>query len=323
MKTKTVILALFISVFTYGQVNKTYNIKLTNPGTILNYVDFNSIEEISELTISGNLNKTDIDAIKRMKSLRKLDISNSAIIYDKNAMDKAVAQVYSGYQITINLAAQFGKQLSQQEIQKLKNATNAQAAQVTELYKSNCILEEELFENFISLEYLYLPNSIQIIGDRAFYNCTELKEIILPTKLATIGVEVFLNCSSLKQIKLPYSISKIGYGVFQNCSNLEKCIIDCNISEIDRNLFRSCRNLKEISIPISVKKINSSFICECDSLKIIHCNAVIPPKIQYYDLCSLNSYDNQRKDITFYFPKNSATAYVGSKWGDFFTIKTE
>ena len=323
MRTKIIIFAFFISTFSYSQVNKVYNVKLTNPGTILDYVDFNSIEEITELTISGTINKTDIDAIRRMKSLRKLDISGSAILYNKDALNKAISKINYSYQVAINFAAMFGKQLSPQEIRKLKGEINAQVIQVTELYKSNTVLETEIFKDFSSLEYLYLPNSIQMIGDGAFANCTKLKEIILPVKLSSIGAEAFINCSNLKQIDLPYSINKIGEGAFQNCTNLEKGIINCDINKISQNLFCRCSNLKEISISSSVKEISSSFICYCDSLKIIRCYSAIPPKVNYSDNCSLDSYDNQRKDITFFFPKKSATAYVGSEWNNFFTIKTE
>ena len=255
-----------------------------------------------------------------MSNLKLLNITNTTIQYNKEALNKEIANYNFGYQIAINMYADSWNQLSTQKKQKIKNKLNLEIANVTKLYKSGGMLDDGLFKDFFSLESLYLPKTIQVIGDRAFSNCTGLHKIILPANLTSIGVEAFKNCSNLIVINLPAKISKIGSRAFQNCSKLEKVVLPSYLKTIESKLFYACDNLNEITV-FGVNEIYSSFICGCKSLKIINCLAKTPPKYNNYE-----EYDDNcpsRNDIIFYFPKESVTAYVGSIWADTFTIKTK
>lgn len=175
--------------------------------------------------------------------------------------------------------------------------------------------------NLGSLETIYLPKSIQVIEDEAFNNCKNLRKVIFPEYLISIGAKTFQNCNNLKEIYLSSNVKKIEYSAFENCIELEKVIIKSNLQKIDRDCFSGCTKLRELSI-FGALEISSSFICGCDSLKAIYCFSKIPPKVARYDYCALGR-DYIRKDIVFYFPKESVTSYFASEWADFFTIKAE
>ena len=279
MKLRIVFALMFISAFCFGQENKVYNVILTTPGTILEHIDLDSIYKVTELTISGEINKTDIDVIKNMNNLKRLNISDATILqYNEAVLRAEINRLKNIYLYNIQLAADACKTFSSPEIQKLNNDLVFQVEKVKKFHQSGAVLETELFHNFTSLESVYLPKSLQFIGNNAFINCT----------------------------------------------NLEKIFIVSNIQSIGAYSFSGCPKLKELSI-LNVQEINPSFICGCDSLKIIHCYSKIPPKISKSDYnCSLSKYDGVlRKDILFYFPKQSVSAYFVSDWSSFFTIKTE
>ena len=321
MKSKIIFLLLFISISCFGQENKVLNVTLTKPGTILNYIDFNSIQEITDLTISGIINKTDLEVIKKMEKLKLLNISNTTIQYNKEALAEKIRGLDYSYMLALNLVANMGKQLSPKEKQKLKIELDSEILKVTKLYKSGGVFEESLFKEFGSLETIYLPKSIQVIEEEAFNNCKNLCKVIFPEYLISIGAKAFQNCNNLKEIYLSSNVKKIEYSAFENCIELEKVIIKSNLQEIDRNCFSGCTKLRELSI-FGALEISSSFTCGCDSLKAIYCFSKTPPKVARYDYCSLGR-DYIRKDIVFYFPKVSVTSYFVSEWADFFTIKAE
>lgn len=328
MKTKSLFLVLFLTLNTYSQNKFVYNIKMTTPGTILNNIDFNSIDSVTELTISGYINNTDIQATKRMKRLKILDISNVIIVYNKETLNNEIKKKYSYYEKCKTggfFDGWYFDKKSPQELQKLKAEADLEAQKISAYYKSNVIIEDYLFEGFHSLEYLKLPKNIKSVGNASFRYCSSLKTVILPTMLSTIDDYAFQSCDSLTQITLPNSMTKIGEGVFKNCKNLVKCIIKGNINEINFWTFSGCINLVELSIPPSVKKFDIRALEDCKSLKSIHFYAINPPAIIYNGPWDGNSSYHLRINMNAicYFPKSSTTSYLGSKWGDYFTLKPE
>ena len=75
---------------------------------------------------------------------------------------------------------------------------------------SNCwLLEEVIFEEYSALE---------IIGENAFEKCLMLESIILPNKVKEIKNNSFYDCERLYSVSIPDSIEVIGNQVFYNCN---------------------------------------------------------------------------------------------------------
>lgn len=55
---------------------------------------------------------------------------------------------------------------------------------------------------------IYLPDTLQKIGDYAFYNCRFLSVLRIPDKLRTIGSDAFMNCHNLHQLIMTCSPDK-------------------------------------------------------------------------------------------------------------------
>ena len=87
------------------------------------------------------------------------------------------------------------------------------------------------FIDFSNLEIVWLPTSLETIGDNAFQDCQKLTAINWSTPLMNpdaspnlylIGNMAFAGCTQLKKFKLPDSIERIGYNAFEGGCELIK-----------------------------------------------------------------------------------------------------
>lgn len=67
---------------------------------------------------------------------------------------------------------------------------------------------------------VFVPGSIDRIGENAFTGATALIGIILPDTLSSIGANAFEGCTSLQIINFPASVTFIGSNCFLNCSGI-------------------------------------------------------------------------------------------------------
>jgi hypothetical protein len=77
--------------------------------------------------------------------------------------------------------------------------------------------------------YVYIPNSVTIIGSDAFASCNSLTSITLPDDVAEIDNRAFWGCTALTSITIPDSVLKIGNSAFSNCTELTNFIYDGNL----------------------------------------------------------------------------------------------
>lgn len=77
----------------------------------------------------------------------------------------------------------------------------------------------ETLEIYHKLTSVYLPDSLQYIGNSAFNNCQNLENIILPNNLKIIECSAFYNCWHLKNLILPQTVSEIGTDALRTSGN--------------------------------------------------------------------------------------------------------
>ncbi len=63
-------------------------------------------------------------------------------------------------------------------------------------------IEKKAFFNVSGLYRIYLPNTLESIGDWAFAHCRDLEEIYLSRKEYVLGKSLFMECAALKRICL-------------------------------------------------------------------------------------------------------------------------
>lgn len=143
----------------------------------------------------------------------------------------------------------------------------------TDSYTGLFATEDEKFDS------VYMPNTIQKIGDRAFCS-SGLKEVAFSGTLTSIGILAFSN-NELTSVVLPDSVKYMGNGAFSTNSNIERIILSKNLKKIPDAAFgcsdkyHYMSNLTEIEIPDTVTKIGSRAFAGNN----IH-NIVIPESVK-------------------------------------------
>ncbi len=72
-----------------------------------------------------------------------------------------------------------------------------------------------------NLSSIYLPNTIQFIGDQAFYGCYNLADINMPQSLTTVGKEAFSGCGGISELSFAQRC-QLKDKAFYNCTGLKQ-----------------------------------------------------------------------------------------------------
>lgn len=113
--------------------------------------------------------------------------------------------------------------------------------------------EDEQFDS------VFLPNTIQKVGERAFYN-SGLKDITFSNNLKYIDTMAF-STNKITSVNLPDSVTYIGKGAFSTNAGIERITLPRKITEISDSAFgcsdgkNYMSNLTEIEIPNTVERI--------------------------------------------------------------------
>ena len=189
------------------------SVNITDAGTLSNHISDKEKYSITQLTIAGPLNSSDIKFIREMigrdingdlteGKLSNLDIRNCTIV------DGGGLYYNDGYSACGNIY----------------NVINAYM-----FYQCN------------NLQKIALPNSVTTISEFAFSGCSSLSSVILPENLSYIGSDSFRGCSSLPAISLPKDVTQIESGAFSGCESLFWVEILGNVTCFKSSTFTNCQ----------------------------------------------------------------------------------
>ena len=278
-------------------------------GTYIKNIDANafSFEKLYTLRVKAHMPPTLSDAFplteEQNDQLTLIVNKGRFSTYDTNArwkqIDRIIEEGYTEVEIyldgTYSLAEEIRMQsgympamvtkmmvegpLTEHDLRVIKEnmiaLTSLDLSNVTNLTE----LPYEQFKGSLLTE-VFLPDNLEIIGDRAFEDCSLLKLESLPASVKRIGSNAFSNCPEVNIKNLPESLEHIGYGAFSNsgmrevvavpllseiedgafsnCTLLERADLSmAAITGISDNVFSGCKELDEIILPPSVKAIGS------------------------------------------------------------------
>ena len=254
-------------------------VTVETPGQLASLLTAAEKDDITSLTVSGNLNDDDLRLLRYMAgrdeygnitpgSLVNLDMLNANIVSGGN----------KGYYVNENGDWSWnGENGFNYRLFK-----DCHSIQSIILPSSVTWLSSEVFSGCTRLESVRLPEGLERIEWGAFYNCSKLNDINLPSSLRNISNYVFYNCRNLKSIDLsnianismipgwtfqssglttitiPSNILTIGEGAFDN-SKLTSVVFAENsrLKSLGNNSFSNCFDLKTIVIPDSVTSIGN------------------------------------------------------------------
>ena len=243
-------------------------IHVASAGTLENLIGSSNKDIIEELTLTGKINTFDFDFIKTMSNLKLLDMSglDNTTIQASCLANTNIATVL----LPLNLTA-------------IPNRAFYQAA----------------------ITSIYIPETVQTIGEYAFYQCKSLKgNLVIPDATTSIGNLCFYECSFDGLLQLGIGLEKIGVKAFTGCSGFTgNLIIPDNVRVLDRGAFAmsgfngtlligngisnisgyafyKCSNLTQVTIGINVSKISQASFAYCNRLSG---NLTIPDSVASID----------------------------------------
>lgn len=284
-----------------------------------------SLSDINNLIISGNINNNDIECIRNnMPNLIAIDFSAvdmevipNDFLSDKRNILKLVLpnntkEIGSG-------AFRYLGRMKQVQLPESLTIIGPSAFFGTGL--TSIVIPDGVtsignsaFDDCYYLESVTLPSAISRIESHTFSSCRSLKSIDLPQQITSIGDYAFEGCSSLTSITLPPELTEIISYTFASCSALTAIEIPSKVTTIHSHAFQHCSNLENVSIGGFVKNVRENAFYDCNKLNSITCQALFPP--------STNGSIAPNGTCVLYVPELTLSKYkLASNWGAFVHIE--
>ena len=251
--------------------------------------------EITELTVTGNLNDADMGYIKDMAEdiLSVLDMSGAEIV-NNTIVTSAFYDCRSLTRVKIpnNIISigqnAFGRCDSLTgltipggvtEIGKgaMEHCADLMEIIVSEENEHYSAIDGVLFDKNKTTLIRYpqakadtsyaIPDSVTSIEESAFDGCENLMNITIPNSVIHIEKSAFSNCCSLTHISIPDNVTSIEKEMFSGCNDLAQVIIPDSVTHIEENAFSFCTSLIHTTIPKNVSMIELNTFGFCDSLE--------------------------------------------------------
>ena len=218
-------------------------IHVETAGTLPTLIAANKKFQITNLTLTGNLNGTDIAYIRDMAGRTFDDKQTDGKLSVLNLSDANIVSGGNVYYV---------------EYYVVGNGYNGQ----NRYYTSAGKIGDYAFYRCTSLTSVSLPNSVYSIGEWAFSGCTSLTNVTIGNSVYSIGDYAFSACRNLTSVT-------IGNNAFGGCANLTSIDIPDRVYSIGKSAFNGCIGLTNAMIPNSVYSIGESAFAGCTNLTIV------------------------------------------------------
>jgi hypothetical protein len=229
-------ISLFLSVGLQAQETSPVTVRVETAGTLSTLIPAKDKYLITDLTLSGNLNGTDILYIREMAGgglwkdsktegkLKNLDMASANIVSGGDAYYKCYYD-YDEYD---------------------KDSIDNYEINTSETLSD--YISDYMFYNLSNLNSIILPQNITCIEEAAFADCTGLTSLKIPDKVTEIRWYAFAGCKGLKTITIPNTVTHFGGFAFRDCVSLTSIAIPLGLRTLWTDAFYSCTGLKEFIV---------------------------------------------------------------------------
>lgn len=281
---KLISICLLALNFTLGLASEPVFVEVQSAGSLSSLIEDSQKNQITDLTITGNLNGTDIRFIREMAGR---DVEGNETEGTLSVLDLSGATIVSG-----------GDYYYKQYFE----------------YKTS---DNEIGENMFidcGLSSIVMPDDITVIGIGAFKGCANLVSASISEKVTNIKSSAFEGCSQLESVVFPQNITELGSLSFKGCKAL-KTFTFPKVTSLADEILSGCDALVSVTIPETVTAVGSLVFAGCIKLAEIHVAASLPPDIGW----SWQPFQNVDKNTCkLFIPAGSLASYNFAKeWGDF------
>lgn len=221
--------------------------------------------------VIGKLNATDLANIKKLTSLRNLDLTDAtfnALPESFLSSQKTIREITLPKNINVIPSSAFYNcqnltKVNATDIKRIEQSAFNGCSKLTDLDISKVdYIGSSAFNSCRCFAPAALSAGLQNIGSSAFAN-TAITEITIPEGIRYLDESTFSGCKQLQKVSLPETLMLIEDYVFNGCNLLSEITIPESVTEIGSCVFQNCDSLKEITIPSNTEKIGSGLFKDC------------------------------------------------------------
>ena len=343
-----------IATYEYKEELQTvYNITNT-AGHIADKINSISKDKVISLTVSGQLNGTDIRFIRYdmlyWGELSRLDMKNATIVSGGEPFsgsdyteDKVVGDFmfYDSPKLTSIILPANTIKIGNDALDKCPLLTKINIPEGCKTigrcaFEGTGITSLYIPKNVTSIDWgitrgCQSLTSLQVDPNNQYYespdNCNAIieketgklisgcKRTVIPSTVKEIGMYGF--CTSPSKMFIPGSVYRIGSWAFNDNKDLVEVIIEEGVTSLSSKAFLNCTNLKEVVIPSTIKYTYENVFAGCTSLKTFTVYHETPLSINsnYFE-------DSNYKNATLRVPYGCKAKYqAAAVWKDFGKIE--
>ncbi len=255
------------------------SVHVATAGTLESFVGTSNKGLVEELTVTGNLNFVDFEFIRTMSNLQMLDLSGlSNTTLPASCLEKTTIPTVL---LPWNLTA-------------IPNRAFYQSA-ITSIYIPETVqtIGEYAFYRCKSIKgNLVIPDATTLIGNYCFQECTFDGTLTLGTELKTIGEYAFSKCTKFTgNLIIPNSVTALGQFAFYQCSGFDGSIVIGNsVETINTYSFFECKGITgSLTLGNNILSIGRNAFQRCSFTG----NLTIPDKcttIEYRAFCDCTNF---------------------------------
>ena len=226
---KRIIFTLALMAFVLYSSSQDNFVCVEKVGTLDSLLNALSLKDATQLTVSGELNGSDIKTLRYMLGGRYM----------------ASLEEHSGKLETLDLTGAVIRAGGDAYL-----FLDSSSEPDPRMYTSDNTIGDMMFWDCIHLKELSLPLSITAIGRGAFQECVSLKSMKIPTGVSTIDYGMFWGCHSLESVTLPSSLTYVDNYVIEECPNMKS--LKCSSQEPPKCEDKSFNEVEGITLYVPV-----------------------------------------------------------------------
>ena len=273
-------------------------VTLTEAGTLSGMISNEELNSLTELTVNGPVNGSDIKIIRAMGgTLKTLNMKNARIVEggdsyyltDKFTQNDVIGD-YMFYAMTAMEKIVMPKDVWTIGSWNNNNPWNADKTKLSghpasynSSYNDNDNFGCASFYQCVNLREIEFPTTL--VCSKAFGNCVKLTSVTIPEGVELLGNSIFRNCSELVSASLPSTLGNlnkmnsenydiINYAGYKNINGAMDS--NSNISQPSYEssygclaTFYNCPKLKDVTLAEGIKLLMNRMFLNCTALTSI------------------------------------------------------
>lgn len=275
-------------------------VTLTEAGTLSGMISNEELNSLTELTVNGPVNGSDIKIIRAMGgTLKTLNMKNARIVEggdsyyltDKFTQNDVIGD-YMFYAMTAMEKIVMPKDVWTIGSWNNNNPWNADKTKLSghpasynSSYNNNDNFGCASFYQCVNLREIEFPTTLVYICSKAFGNCVKLTSVTIPEGVELLGNSIFYDCSELVSASLPSTLGNlnkmnsenydiINYAGYKNINGAMDS--NSNISQPSYEssygclaTFYNCPKLKDVTLAEGIKLLMNRMFLNCTALTSI------------------------------------------------------